>query len=308
MERAQDASVSLPVFDLVRVTKSRPGAEQYRLEIERLRVRRGEALAVVGASGCGKSTALDLLACALRPDEPEEDARFVFSPDGEREIDIFDAWRRGGSNALAADRMRHLGYVLQTGGLLPFITAADNIVLTCKVLGIVHERITAIRHTVEELGIEHLLSKYPSQLSVGERQRVAIARALAHGPAVILADEPTAALDPEHSSTVMELFLRLARHEGATVIMVSHDQALARETGFTLVPIPVRREGDTVVATVTYDGAPEEAGAGDDAATDAEENRGDEDSRTDGSGQETSGQKTSERDTSERNMSGEVKA
>ena len=109
-----------------------------------------------------------------------------------------------------------------------------------------------------------MLAKYPAQLSVGERQRVAIARALAHGPAVILADEPTAALDPAHSRTVMELFLKLARNQGATVIMVSHDQALAREVGhdqalarevgFTLVPIRVLAGEGEVVASLDWQG------------------------------------------------------
>lgn len=248
----------MAVFDLARVTKSRPGAERYRLHIEHLYVRQGDTLALVGESGCGKSTALDLLACALRPDDPGENgerrARFLFSPDNEHSIDILDAWRRGGSNVLAGDRMHHIGYVLQTGGLLPFLSARDNITLLCKVLNTMPAHIAAIREMTDALGIGHLLAKYPAQLSVGERQRVAIARALAHGPAVILADEPTAALDPAHSRTVMELFLRLARNQGATVIMVSHDQALAREVGFTLVPIRVLAGEGEVVASLDWQG------------------------------------------------------
>lgn len=253
------------VFDLAHVAKSRPGAEGYRLNIRSLRIRPRDTLAIVGSSGCGKSTALDILACALKPDEPERapkpkgnahvsdlDPRFLFSPEPDREIDVFDAWERGGSNALASDRMRHLGYVLQTGGLLPFLKARDNITLVCKVLDIMPSRIGFIKSMCETLSITHLLAKYPSQLSVGERQRVAIAKALAHAPAVVLADEPTAALDPKHSRGVMELFLNLAREQGTTIVMVSHDQALAREVGFTLVPVTVENVDGGVCATLDW--------------------------------------------------------
>ncbi|MDO5536473.1 MAG: ATP-binding cassette domain-containing protein [Desulfovibrionaceae bacterium] len=243
------------IFDLANVMKSRPGAEHYQLRIASFQVLPGETLALVGRSGCGKSTALDLLSCALRPDAAGEKSRFLFSPAEDRKIDIYRAWRSGGGNALASDRMRHLGYVLQTGGLLPFLTAADNITLTCKVLNIVPKRIKAIRQIADRLNITPLLSKYPAQLSVGERQRVAIARALAHNPSVVLADEPTAALDPTHSRLVMKLFLELAREQGSTIIMVSHDQALAGELGFTRVPLNVTATPQGVVSTLFYAGS-----------------------------------------------------
>ncbi len=240
-----------PVFALHNVCKSRPGAEHFRLHIADLCVRAGDALALVGESGCGKSTALDLLACALRPDDPARDSFFLFSPSEEKRIDVFRAWERGGSNAMAQERMQHLGYVLQTGGLLPFLTCADNITLTCKVLNTVHKHIRTIRDIIEQLGIAPLLSKYPSQLSVGQRQRVAIARAMAHNPSVILADEPTAALDPANSRLVMQLLLSLAHRQNSTVIMVSHEQALARQTGFTLVPLVTTQTKNGVVSTLS---------------------------------------------------------
>ncbi|MBR6468037.1 MAG: ABC transporter ATP-binding protein [Desulfovibrio sp.] len=244
-----DKPVDLPVFDLLKVVKTRPGAERYRLEIPAFAVRRGEAIALVGPSGCGKSTALDLLSCALRPDHGE---RFVFAPAKEELRDVLACWENGGVNALAPVRMRYLGYVLQTGGLLPFLTARDNILLACKALGIVHERAEAVMEMARTLGIASLLGKYPAQLSVGERQRVAIARALAHRPTVVLADEPTAALDPAHSSLVMELVLQIARSEGVAVVMVSHDQEMARATGFKLVPMSIRSTDEGVVATLRH--------------------------------------------------------
>ena len=131
----------------------------------------------------------------------------------------------------------HLGYVLQTGGLLPFLSARDNILLPCRCLGSMGCRLEAVWNMATALGIDRLLLQMPASLSVGERQRVAIARALAHGPAIVLADEPTAALDPDQSRKVLGIFADLARQQGTTVIMVSHDPQMAREAGFTLVPL-----------------------------------------------------------------------
>ena len=145
------------VFSLRNIGKTRPGDEGFRLRIEQLDVPRGSLLALVGPSGCGKSTALDMLACALSPDMTPEDfalphkpveagqgdlphpasaaASFSFSPQAGASTDILAAWRSGGTDALALLRLHHLGYVLQTGGLLPFLSARENIVLRCKSLG-----------------------------------------------------------------------------------------------------------------------------------------------------------------------------
>ena len=149
-------------------------------------------------------------------------------------------------------RLRHLGYVLQTGGLLPFLSAKENILLHCRSLGIVRQRGEAVDAIVERLGIRHLLGQYPGTLSVGERQRVAIARALAHGPGVVLADEPTAALDPWHASNVLNLFTDLTRELGITMIMVTHAPDMAADVGFTLVHFAVESGPDGVVADVRH--------------------------------------------------------
>ena len=230
------------VFSLRGVGKHRPGRDGFHLRLAAFDAPRGQLLALAGPSGCGKSTALDLLACALKPDIQTADGResaacFLFAPTPQRREDVLAAWRRGGTDALAALRLRHLGYVLQTGGLLPFLSAGENILLHCRSLGIAEQRREAVNALVERLGIGHLLKQYPATLSVGERQRVAIARALAHGPAIVLADEPTAALDPDQSRKVLGIFADLARQQGTTVIMVSHDPQMAREAGFTLVPL-----------------------------------------------------------------------
>ena len=252
------------VFSLRNIGKTRPGDEGFRLRIEQLDVPRGSLLALVGPSGCGKSTALDMLACALSPDMTPEGfalphkptgsgqgdlphpasaaASFAFSPQAGASTDILAAWRRGGTDALALLRLHHLGYVLQTGGLLPFLSARENIVLRCKSLGTLARRQEAIATVVDRLGIGHLLGQYPATLSVGERQRVAIASALAHGPSVVLADEPTAALDPGHAANVLRLFAELARQLSITVVMVTHNLEQARQAGFVLAPVRVEQD------------------------------------------------------------------
>lgn len=252
------------VFSLRNIGKTRPGDEGFRLRLEQLDVPRGSLLALVGPSGCGKSTALDMLACALSPDMTPEGfalphkhtearqgdlphpasaaASFMFSPQAGASTDILAAWRSGGTDALALLRLHYLGYVLQTGGLLPFLSARENIVLRCKSLGTLAKRQEAITTIVDRLGIGHLLGHYPATLSVGERQRVAIASALAHGPSVVLADEPTAALDPGHAANVLRLFAELARQLGITVVMVTHNLEQARQAGFVLAPVRVEQD------------------------------------------------------------------
>lgn len=223
------------LFSLRRVIKRRPGSEAFRLELEALDVRRGDRLALVGPSGCGKSTALDLLAGILRPDRGR---RFAFAPQaGEEAQDMLDLWRAGREDRLADLRLHHLGYVLQVGGLLPFLSARENIFLPCRCLGSLAATADTLRELVERLHIDRLLEQYPATLSVGERQRVAIARALAHNPSILLADEPTAALDPQHARLVLGLLAELARERGVTVIMVSHAPDMAVEAGFRLVRV-----------------------------------------------------------------------
>ncbi len=245
------------VFSLRQISKSRPGAEGFSLHVERLDIPRSGLLALVGPSGCGKSTALDLLACILRPDVPpgmstEKEQRFLFSPDPHDNIDVLQAWRAGGPNALALLRQRHLGYVLQTGGLLPFLTAGDNILLRCRSLGCLEECRPQVQAIVEGLGIGRLLDQYPGTLSVGERQRAAIAAALAHGPGVVLADEPTAALDPMHARNALRIFTDLARKLQITVIMVTHNLEMAVEAGFTPVQVIPEESGKGIVSRIDH--------------------------------------------------------
>ena len=132
-------------------------------------------------------------------------------------------------NALGELRKRYIGYVMQTGGLLPYLTVYDNINLCRTVLGM--DRDGTVEHLAEELGIAPHLGKRPDALSTGERQRVAIGRALAHRPSIVIADEPTASLDPYAAEKIMQLFIQLANEFDTTVIIASHAWRHVRELG-----------------------------------------------------------------------------
>ncbi|MBK8906866.1 MAG: ATP-binding cassette domain-containing protein [Rhodospirillales bacterium] len=226
------------VLALRQVTRRRgTGPDGFTLEIPSFTVRRGEFVALTGPSGCGKSTLLDLLGIVLKPHGAET---FLLHGRSGEAVDVAALWRDNRSAAMAAVRAESIGYVLQTGGLLPFLPARDNIVLSRRLLGMKEDGL--VEHLVERLRIGHLLAKKPRALSIGERQRVAIARALAHRPALLLADEPTAALDPAHAVEVTELLLELIAGLDSTAIIVSHDWDLVRSLGLREIhAIPMRR-------------------------------------------------------------------
>jgi len=203
------------------------GADSFVLEVPSFAVAAGACLAVTGASGSGKSTLLDLLGLVLRPDTA---ARFQLRGEDGEAIDLAALWQRNDRDGLAAVRARLIGYVLQTGGLLPFLNARQNIHLSRRLLGLGADD-GLVARLVDVLGIRALLDRKPHALSIGERQRVAIARALAHRPALLLADEPTAALDPGQAVAVMELLLALVREIRVTAIIVTHDWDLVQSLG-----------------------------------------------------------------------------
>ena len=229
-----------PVYLCQGLTKRRAGGGTvFELEVPELRIAPGELVVLRGQSGCGKSTLLDLLALALRPDRA---AAFSFRPEHRGASDLWRLWQRGDLDAMGALRGTHIGYVVQTGGLLSFLSARENIALSCRLLG--RDPRVAIDRLAERLGIETLLDKRPGQLSVGERQRVAIARALAHRPVVVLADEPTASLDPHNAARTMDLFLDLVRQSGASAVIASHDWEPAATPGVRVLEHRLEREGD----------------------------------------------------------------
>jgi putative ABC transport system ATP-binding protein len=179
-----------------------------------LTVRRGEFLAVMGPSGCGKSTLLNLIAGLDVPDEGE----VVVAGQSLAGMD---------ENALAIMRREHIGIVFQFFNLLEGMTVLENVVMPAVIAG--RKRRAAesrARDLLDLLGIGDKARQAPGVLSGGQRQRLAIARALANEPTVVLADEPTGALDSEGGAEVLELFRRL--HQGGqTILMVTHDQPVA---------------------------------------------------------------------------------
>ena len=212
------------IRDMVKV-RELEGTE-FRLFVPQLDIYTGDKLALVGPSGCGKSTLLDILAMVLSPSSVKQ---FEFAPLGQSVSDVANIWSRNQQNKLSGLRKHHIGYVLQTGGLLPYMTVRENINLLCKLLSL--DSNSLVEPLAQRLGIVRQLDKLPGMLSVGERQRVAIARALAHRPAIVIADEPTASLDPASAERIMRLFVELTEELGLTVIIASHDTTFMNVLG-----------------------------------------------------------------------------
>ena len=191
----------------------------FELHVPCFEIRAGEVAGVVGDSGCGKSTLLDILALVMQPSSVDN---FVFKASSSQKVDIRFLWESREENSLAALRREHMGYILQTGGLLSFLNVRANAALPAQINGTADyaQRIDILSR---RLGIEQCLNRYPDSLSIGQRQRVAIMRALAHVPSIILADEPTAAVDKARAKLIMKDLRNLAIENNTAVIVVTHD-------------------------------------------------------------------------------------
>jgi putative ABC transport system ATP-binding protein len=216
------------------------GAQSFTVEIPHLRIERGEMLAVTGESGSGKSTILELLGLIA---EPLPDSSFdLIGADGTRS-DIARLWRRWDRRELARLRARSIGFVLQTGGLLPYLSVRDNLLINRRLLGLpLLDPI--LDDMVERLEIGNLLRKKPGQLSIGQTQRAAIGRALAHAPVLLLADEPTSALDTRLADRVMALLIDLVGQFGVTAVIATHEQARAQALGLRQLKAGAREAAD----------------------------------------------------------------
>jgi putative ABC transport system ATP-binding protein len=182
-----------------------------------LAVKDGELVAVVGPSGSGKSTLLHLLGGL------DADYRGEISVNGARLTGLPD-------RALAAFRGSHLGFVFQSFHLVPSLTAAENVMLPLELAGRRDAR-TAAMETLRRVGLEHRTGHYPRQLSGGEQQRVAIARAFVTRPAVLFADEPTGNLDTHTGERIVSLLFDLNAQSHTTLVLVTHDRAVASRCG-----------------------------------------------------------------------------
>lgn len=179
-----------------------------------LHIKTGEFIAIMGPSGSGKSTLMNIIGCLDRPTSGE------YFLNGERVSDYDE-------NALAKVRNRSLGFVFQQFHLLPRLNALQNVELPLIYAGKPKkEREQLAIEALERVGLSDRMHHLPNELSGGQKQRVAIARAIVNRPHVILADEPTGALDSKTSEQIMNLFTMLNR-EGTTIVMVTHEQEIA---------------------------------------------------------------------------------
>jgi putative ABC transport system ATP-binding protein len=207
-----------PLVELRGVSK-RFGEGETRVDALRdvtLSVGAGEVVGLLGPSGSGKSTLLNVIGCIVEPNEG------WMSLEGE--VVYNSQWRRRDLRRL---RLEKIGFIFQSHNLLPFLDSTDNVELVLHLAGCPKDE--ANRRAVdllEYLQVGHRKHAMPAQLSGGEAQRVAIARALANRPRIILADEPTAALDSERAGIVMDLLRKLAAEQQAAIIAVTHDEKI----------------------------------------------------------------------------------
>ncbi|MGE0765479.1 MAG: ABC transporter ATP-binding protein [Hyphomicrobiaceae bacterium] len=171
----------------------------------------GELTLLMGPSGSGKTTLLSIMGCILSPTEGE--------------LSILGESTKGlDAEELARLRRRHIGFVFQSYNLFPTLNAVENVKLALDVRGIRGKAATeAATAALTAVGLSHRLRSYPRNMSGGEQQRVAVARALAGSPALLLADEPTAALDSENGQAVMALLAELASDNSRAILAVTHD-------------------------------------------------------------------------------------
>ena len=186
----------------------------FELRIEHASLEAGETVALTGASGSGKTLMLELLGLLRAPSAGTQYAH--------ADRDLTALWTQGArSAALAQARGALFGFVPQTGGLMPFLNVTQNVALPQRINGVTDPgRVTRL---LERLHIDDVADQYPGALSIGQRQRTAIARALAHALPFVIADEPTAALDPDSADNVLSLLLETAREDSTGVVLSSHD-------------------------------------------------------------------------------------
>jgi putative ABC transport system ATP-binding protein len=195
------------------------GARVFRLEVPDLTLAPGAAVALTGASGTGKTLLLEVLGLLRRPDPG---GRLTLRGPGGA-VDVAQVWAAT-PGRVPALRGGAFGFIPQQGGLIPFLTLAETIALVQRIAG--RPDPAHARRLADRLGIADLLRLRPDRLSIGQRQRGAIAAALAHRPALVIADEPTAALDPGNAADALGLILEMAADSGAAVLLSSHDTGL----------------------------------------------------------------------------------
>ena len=193
--------------------------ETQALENVNIEVQKGEFVSIMGPSGCGKSTLLNIIGLLDNPSSGE------ITINGTQVLSLKD-------KELSSFRNRNLGFVFQSFHLIGSLNVLDNVELPLLYRNMpAKERTRMAKEILEKVGLSHRMYHYPSQLSGGQCQRIAIARAVVGNPEILLADEPTGNLDSRMGAEIMDLLHRLNKEEGRTIIMVTHNEAQARQTG-----------------------------------------------------------------------------
>lgn len=209
------------IIDMEGIVKRFYIGQPNELEILRgidLKVRKGEFVSIVGASGSGKSTLMNIIGALDRPTEG------TYVLDGVPMADVPD-------DLLSDIRNCKIGFVFQTFNLIPRTSALKNIEMPMLYANVpMGKRTERAKKLLDVVGMADRMSHMPNELSGGQKQRVAIARAMANDPAIILADEPTGALDTATGRLVMDLFHELHRKQGKTIVLITHNPELAEET------------------------------------------------------------------------------
>ncbi len=209
------------IIDLRDIVKSFYVGTPNELEILHgisLKVYEGEFVSIVGASGSGKSTLMNIIGVLDRPTSGE------YTLDG---VDVSQA----GDYELSHIRNEKIGFVFQTYNLIPRTTALKNVELPMLYAGTKgSERSRRAKELLKMVEMEERMQHKPDELSGGQKQRVAIARAMANNPAILLADEPTGALDSKTGRLIMDIFHKLNREQGKTIVLITHSPELAEET------------------------------------------------------------------------------
>ncbi len=192
--------------------------ETQALENVNIEVQKGEFVSIMGPSGCGKSTLLNIIGLL---DAPTEGSIVINGEDVQEMKD----------KELSAFRNRNLGFVFQSFHLIGSLNVLDNVELPLLYRNMpAKERTRLAKEILEKVGLSHRMYHFPSQLSGGQCQRVAIARAVVGNPEILLADEPTGNLDSKMGAEVMDLLHKLNKEDGRTIVMVTHNEAQAKQT------------------------------------------------------------------------------
>ena len=208
-----EQNIIMVVEDLVKSYKTGDGREQVVLDHVNYQFGEGELIMIMGRSGSGKTTLLNMLS--------------TLDTFNSGEIYLRDN-RYSQMSVEEKEKLRRyeMGFVFQSVALIPVMTAYENIDFGLRTAGVKEGRDERIQEVLESVGLSDRAKHFPEELSGGEKQRIAIARAMAHKPKILFADEPTGALDTETGIRITELFVKLAREEGITVIMNTHDLRL----------------------------------------------------------------------------------